>query len=48
VNVYNKLLQKFFTLDFGDLNYNEQMSVQEFYRLVSLEGDRHPFDDAEF
>ncbi|CAD8184042.1 unnamed protein product [Paramecium pentaurelia] len=48
VNVYNKLLQKFFALEFGDLNYNDQMTVNEFYRLISLEGERHPFNDNEF
>lgn len=24
------------------------MTVSEFYRLISLEGERHPFNDAEF
>lgn len=24
------------------------MTINEFYRLISLEGDRHPFSDCEF
>ncbi|KAM3142068.1 hypothetical protein pb186bvf_005722 [Paramecium bursaria] len=48
VAVSNQLLQKFCSLDFGSNNYPDEMNVKDFYRLVTSEGSRNPFSDAEF